>query len=292
MTWFRVCLSEEEQRIVGEERREHPHEPTRRKMETLWLLHHGLTREKVAKIVGVGVSTVKRYANAFRDGGLDGLRRWEKKGRTGPLETHRELLADRYGNNRLPRGRGGRPHRAIDRDPSWPIANAASFEEARIALAADGCYSSPPKKSIEEHVAEQQRFLADEPRPRLDAAEAGKGHVFFVDAAHFVFGTFLCCLWSFGRLFVRVASGRQRFNVLGHWNAVTRELIAVTNTTVVNTETMCELLHEARPADWRDRSRLCWTTPVISETRGTGSGRATRDYIAIPAFVLPQPESD
>ena len=66
--------------------------------------------------------------------------------------------------------------------------------------------------------------------------------MFFVDAAHFVFGTFLCCLWSFTRIFVRAASGRQRFNVLGAWNAVTRELIAVTNTTVVNTETMCELL--------------------------------------------------
>jgi len=66
--------------------------------------------------------------------------------------------------------------------------------------------------------------------------------VFFVDAAHFVFGTFLCCLWSFTRIFIRAASGRQRFNVLGAWNAVTRQLIAVTNTTVVNTETMCELL--------------------------------------------------
>jgi len=66
--------------------------------------------------------------------------------------------------------------------------------------------------------------------------------VFFVDAAHFVFGTFLCCLWSISRLYVRAASGRQRFNVLGAWNAVTRELIAITNTAVVNTETMCELL--------------------------------------------------
>ncbi|HLA85976.1 MAG TPA: IS630 family transposase [Thermoguttaceae bacterium] len=41
---------------------------------------------------------------------------------------------------------------------------------------------------------------------------------------------------------VRAASGRQRFNVLGAWNAITRELIHVANTTVVNTETMCELL--------------------------------------------------
>jgi len=29
-------------------------------------------------------------------------------------------------------------------------------------------------------------------KPRLDAAAAGQGHVYFVDAAHFVFGTFLC----------------------------------------------------------------------------------------------------
>jgi transposase len=64
-----------------------------------------------------------------------------------------------------------------------------------------------------------------------------------VDAAHFVYGTFLCCLWSIVRVFVRAASGRQRFNVLGAWDAVTRRLLSVTNTTVVNTDTMCQLLH-------------------------------------------------
>ena len=95
-----------------------------------------------------------------------------------------------------------------------------------------------------EHIATQAAFLDAELKPRLDAAQAGRGHVLFVDAAHFVFGTFLCCLWSFQRIFVRAASGRQRLNVLGAWNAVTRELIAVTNTTVVNTETMCELLRK------------------------------------------------
>ena len=95
-----------------------------------------------------------------------------------------------------------------------------------------------------QHIETQAAFHDAELKPRLDAAQAGGGHVFFVDAAHFVFGTFLCCLWSFKRIFVRAASGRQRFNVLGAWNAVTRELIAVTNTTVVNTETMCELLRK------------------------------------------------
>jgi transposase len=101
-----------------------------------------------------------------------------------------------------------------------------------------------PKKSLTEQVATQQEFLTTQLQPALDAAVAGTGHVFFVDAAHFVFGTFLCCLWSITRVFVRAASGRQRFNVLGAWNAVARQLIAVTNTTVVNTDTMCELLRK------------------------------------------------
>jgi transposase len=97
---------------------------------------------------------------------------------------------------------------------------------------------------LAEHVGTQAKFLDEELTPKLNAALAGNGHVFFVDAAHFVLGTFVCCLWSFRRIFVRAASGRQRFNVLGAWNAVTRELIAVTNTTVVNTATMCELLRK------------------------------------------------
>jgi hypothetical protein len=85
-------------------------------------------------------------------------------------------------------------------------------------------------------------FLDAELQPALDAAVAGTGHTFFVDAAHFVYGTYLCCLGSILRVFVHAASGHQRFNVLGAWDAVTRRLLAVTNTTVVNTDTMCELL--------------------------------------------------
>jgi transposase len=97
---------------------------------------------------------------------------------------------------------------------------------------------------LAEHVETQAAFLDAELKPCLDAAQTGTGHVFFVDAAHFVFGSFACCLWSFARIFMRAASGRQRFNVLGAWNAMTRQLITVTNTTVVNTETMCELLRK------------------------------------------------
>ena len=41
---------------------------------------------------------------------------------------------------------------------------------------------------------------------------------------------------------MRASSGRQRFNILGTWNAVTHELVSVCNTTVVNQQTFQELL--------------------------------------------------
>ena len=109
-------------------------------------------------------------------------------------------------------------------------------------MAADPRRPRAPKKSLTEHVQAQREFLDAQLQPALAEAAEGRGHVLFVDAAHFVYGTYLCCLWSIARVFVRAASGRQRFNVLGAWDGVTRRLLAVTNTTVVNTGTMVELL--------------------------------------------------
>lgn len=63
-----------------------------------------------------------------------------------------------------------------------------------------------------------------------------------MDAAHFVFSPFLGILWCFQRLFVKAPSGRQRLNVLAVLNAVTRELVMVSNQSYVNAETVCELL--------------------------------------------------
>ena len=75
----------------------------------------------------------------------------------------------------------------------------------------------------------QADFLKNEMEPRLTEAKAGKRAVFFVDAAHFVLAPFLGFLWSVVRVFIQAPAGRQRFNVLGALNAITHELITVTN---------------------------------------------------------------
>ena len=81
---------------------------------------------------------------------------------------------------------------------------------------------------------------------RLEEAKRGERTVLFVDAAHFVFGSFLGYLWCVIRRFVRAASGRKRFNVLGALNAVTHQLTTVCNDSYINAETVCELLEQLR----------------------------------------------
>jgi transposase len=105
-----------------------------------------------------------------------------------------------------------------------------------------GAIPLPPKKTIEEHAATQAEFLETKLEPLLADARAGKGQVFFVDAAHFVMGSFLCCVWCVARLLIRGGSGRKRYSVLGAWNAVTHELVSITTDATVSAQTMCALL--------------------------------------------------
>ena len=105
-----------------------------------------------------------------------------------------------------------------------------------------GAIPLPPKKTVAEHTATQAEFLRDQLGPALAEATAGERTVLFVDAAHFVQGSFPCRVWCVVRLFLRGASGRRRYNVLGAWDAITRRLIRVCNDTRVSSDTMVELL--------------------------------------------------
>jgi transposase len=88
----------------------------------------------------------------------------------------------------------------------------------------------------------QQEFLKQKLLPTLEQAIAGQRAVFFVDASHFVLAPFLGIVWCFARLFIKAPSGRQRFNVLGALNAITKELTTVCNDSYITAQQVCQLL--------------------------------------------------
>ena len=95
----------------------------------------------------------------------------------------------------------------------------------------------------------QATYLETVLQPRLAQAQAGQPAVFFVDAAHFVLAPFLGFLWTLARVFIQAPSGRQRFNVLGALNAITHELITVTNDSYITAQEVCQLLNQLAALD-------------------------------------------
>jgi len=117
MAWYRVRLSEEQQRVVNEERESHPHARVRQRMLVLWSLHCGLTRVQAAKVADIGRATVERVVAAFRDGGLDAARQWNVKGPTSELAAYRDLIRESF-----------------EKEPARTIAEAAARIETLTGL--------------------------------------------------------------------------------------------------------------------------------------------------------------
>lgn len=92
----------------------------------------------------------------------------------------------------------------------------------------------------------QQKFLEEKLMPQLEQAKAGSRKVFFADASHFVLAPFLGLVWCFTRIFVKAPSGRQRFNVLGALDAVSKELSTVCNDTYITAQQVCQLLDKLK----------------------------------------------
>ena len=96
MAWLRVHLTEEQQRIVNEERLAHPDLRVREKMLVLWLLHCGAKHEEAARIVGVSRTTVHRYLAAFRAGGLERLRSCDRHRPQSEMAAYRDLIRESF----------------------------------------------------------------------------------------------------------------------------------------------------------------------------------------------------
>jgi transposase len=88
--------------------------------------------------------------------------------------------------------------------------------------------------------------LDKELQPRLEEAKEGKRIVYFADAAHFVHGAFIACVWCIVRVFMPTPSGRNRYNVLGAIDAITHNFVSVCNTAYINHLSVIELLEKIR----------------------------------------------
>jgi transposase len=234
----------EDRQVLAHDRYHHPDPRVQRKMEVLWLKSHDLPHDQIATLAGVSRRTVQRYLDEYLDGGPTRLRRRRWYHPQSALAEHEGSLEE-YLRKRPPRS--AKQARAIIEQQTGirrGLTRVRHFLKDRLGLRwrKTGAIPVPPKQTVEEHARKQAKFVREELEPRLKQARQGRRQVYFVDAAHFVFAPFLGCVWCAVRLFVRAASGRKRYNVLGALDAVTHRMIRVTNEGYINAESVCTLL--------------------------------------------------
>src|SRR3954467_15907290 len=245
-----ITFSAEDRRDLAHDRYHHPDPRVQRKMEVLWLKSHGLDHDAIAAYADVSRRTVQRYLDESLEGGLPRLRRGRSHHPRGALVEHQASLEE-YFRQHPPRS--VKQARAIIEQHTGVrrgLSQVRHFLKDRLGLRwrQVGAIPVPPKKTVQEHARDQAAFVEQKLEPRLEQARQGRRQVYFVDAAHFVFAPFLGCLWCAARLFVRSASGRKRYNVLGAVDAVTHRLIRVTNFGYINAESVCALLRAVAEA--------------------------------------------
>ena len=217
----------------------HPHHVIRRRALVLILKSQGIAHNKIARVANVCENTVRHSLEAYQQGGLEKLTTLSFHRPSSRLKPFDAEVRDYF--EKTPPTTITQACADIQRLTGVSIKNT----QMRAYIKAMGIRrrkvnSLPAKANLEA----QKKFHDEELQPRLEEAKKGKRIVYFVDAAHFVLGAFLGYLWSFARLYVRTPSGRQRFNVLGALNAVTKELVTITNDTYITSMQVCELLRK------------------------------------------------
>jgi transposase len=210
-------------------------------MEGLYLKSQKVEHQEICRLCRISKPSLVAYLNQYQEGGIEQLKKFGYTGTSSALDEH-ALTLEAYFKEHPPRTvaeaqRAIKEQTGIERSPT----QIQAFMK-RLGMKCRKVGYVPGRAANPDKQAEQEAFKIQELEPRLAEAKAGKRRVLFMDAAHFVLGACLSMVWCFTRLFIASPSGRQRFNVLGAVDAVTKEICTITNETYITAESVCLLL--------------------------------------------------
>ena len=198
-----------------------------------------LSHQMIAKIVGVHRDTVTDYIKMYNIGGLELIYKIGYGTNKSALEKEKESLLDYFEQN-PPHTINGAKEKikeltGLERSPS----------QVRVWMKSHGLkYRKTGQIPAKANPEVQQEYVDKVLNPLILRAENEEIHLLFMDAAHFVMGVFLSCLWSIKRVFVKSSSGRKRYNVLGVANAISKEIHIWTNQTYINSESIIDFFEQ------------------------------------------------
>lgn len=234
---YHCNFSEQDKRTIKRDRFNETDPLVRKRMSILWYKSLGYPHYEIAQLNCASPNMVTATIQRYRQGGLEKIRERNFNQPESELQKHRTRLILHFRKHppaSLQQACSDiKELTGIERSPSSVRTFLLSIGMSRRKVGAIPSKADPEV---------QESYINNKLQPVLDEAKSGKRQVYFVDAAHFVLAPFLSFLWSFSRLFIKAPAGRQRFNVLGALNAVTHEIVTITNDTYINAQSVCSLL--------------------------------------------------
>jgi transposase len=157
-------FQEDELEAIERDRFQHPDPHVQRRLEILWLKAQGETHARIAVLAHVARASVQRVLDLFWNGGLEAVRTLNWHQPTSALEIHRPTMEASFLEQP--------PHtigEACDRIYQLTGVQRKQTQVRRFLRETLGlrwrkvsAIPVPPKKSVEEHAANQADFLKDE----------------------------------------------------------------------------------------------------------------------------------
>ncbi|MEZ5044129.1 MAG: IS630 family transposase [Saprospiraceae bacterium] len=229
-------ISETDIEVLKYERYTYPSTKVQKRMQVLYIRSQtNLTNSLIAQIVGLHRDTVTEYVKRYNQGGLASVYAVGYGTNESKLEEHSQSLLS-YFEDHPPHSINEAREKikeltGIQRSPtqirSWLKRHGLRYRKA----------GQIPGKADQ---VQQAQYLQTVLNPLIEKAQAEEIHLLFMDAAHFVMGVFLCCLWSAKRVFIKSSSGRKRYNVLGAVDAITKQVHTWTNESYINSNSIVD----------------------------------------------------
>lgn len=234
---IKINFSSDDSRRLQKLADKHKHPFVRKKAFVLLLKSKNIPHAKIAQIANICENTVRSYLKGYQSDALEfvlAINFYQPQSELKPYEVKIKEYLDK-----TPPASVKQACAEIKKLTGVKLEKTQMrYHIKRLGAGYRKVCGIPAKADVEK----QRIFKEESLDPRLKEAKSETRTVFFMDAAHFVLGAFLSYLWCLSRVFVKTPSGRQRFNVLGALNAISKELLTVTNDTYITSIQVCELL--------------------------------------------------
>ncbi|MBA3286175.1 MAG: IS630 family transposase [Nitrosopumilus sp.] len=232
-------FSEAEIQELNYERFHYPSPIVQKRMHVLFLKSLNISHNDISVMMDVHPNSVTNFIKLFKKGGMAAIKELNFTRPESDLMSYASSFEKEFEKHPpLSSKEAGNTIRLITGLTRCPTQIRAFMK--RIGMKCLKLGHIPSKADP----VKQKKFVKTVLEPVIEDAKKGKCHLLFLDAAHFVFAPFLCRVWCFARKFIPSPSGRQRLNVLGAIDAVTKELTFLANSTYINAETIVKFLEK------------------------------------------------